>query len=94
MHNEEWWEQGRCRGANPAVFDGVELVNRHDRRDWSEARRLCEECTVIEQCLEFMLSFPFERTIDKAYAAGRTPYELRKLREERARRRAEQRAAQ
>jgi hypothetical protein len=47
---ENWKEQAACRGKDPELF----FVERGD--DAGEAKRICRECPVRLQCLEYALT--------------------------------------
>lgn len=54
---QPWMRKGLCRGYDPAVFfpsDGVGV---------EVARRICAECPVQAECLEYALSFRIEHGI-------------------------------
>lgn len=80
MIDEQWWELGHCRTANPAIFDG-----RHAsaNTDWSAAKRMCASCPVQPQCLDYVLSLPREYHADRSFAAGYTPEELDEIKKRR-----------
>ena len=61
IRNAEVWDwqlSARCRGADPSMFfhpDGERGLSRR-RRD-REAKRLCAQCRVVMQCLDYSLRF-------------------------------------
>lgn len=64
-----WMLQARCRGANPSEFfpsDGVGV---------EEARRVCAECEVRVECLEFAL----RHRIDHGIWGGCSERERRRI---------------
>ncbi|HLG01168.1 MAG TPA: WhiB family transcriptional regulator [Acidimicrobiia bacterium] len=64
-----WMLQARCRGANPGEFfpsDGVGV---------DQARRVCAECPVRMECLEYAL----EHRIDHGVWGGCSERERRRI---------------
>jgi hypothetical protein len=50
----DWQQQAACRHANPALFDGFQAGP--SERDWrriGQAQKICRECSVRTECLEF-----------------------------------------
>lgn len=92
--DEEWWERGLCRDANPTIFEQGDLRRGRPRRDgsykkpgrdWSAAKATCAACPVQPACLEFTLSHAPPLGSDEMFAAGFTPEQLGKLRRKRGR---------
>ena len=53
-----WQMSALCRGTDPSVFfhpDGERGLKRHQRKQ--SARRLCSQCPVVMQCLDYSLRF-------------------------------------
>ncbi|WP_308461147.1 WhiB family transcriptional regulator [Streptomyces sp. Ru62] len=52
----EWQERAACRGMNSAVFFPPQGERGHRRRRREEqARRICDQCEVIEACAAMAL---------------------------------------
>jgi WhiB family redox-sensing transcriptional regulator len=69
MMSTEWMAQGKCRDLDPAVFfpsDGLGV---------QEAQRICADCPVTEECLEYALA----NRIDHGVWGGRSERERRRL---------------
>jgi WhiB family redox-sensing transcriptional regulator len=67
--NTEWMPQGKCRDLAPDIFfpsDGLGV---------QVAQRICEECPVTEECLEYALV----NRIDHGVWGGRSERERRRL---------------
>lgn len=65
----EWMAEGRCREVAPSVFfpsDGLGV---------QAAQRICAECPVSEECLEYAL----ENRIDHGVWGGRSERERRRI---------------
>jgi WhiB family redox-sensing transcriptional regulator len=65
----EWMRQGRCRDMDPAIFfpnDGVGV---------QVAQRICAECTVRAECLEYALV----NRVDHGVWGGASERERRRL---------------
>ena len=65
----EWMAEGKCREVPPAVFfpsDGLGV---------QKAQRICAECTVTEECLEYALV----NHIDHGVWGGRSERERRRI---------------
>ena len=94
MKHEQWWEKGKCRDANPAIFDGVKIKGGRPRkdgtqrykRDWSAARAMCEGCPVQLECFRWAMEQPTTAWDDDSFIAGFEPQEIRKFRNQKARR--------
>lgn len=89
--NPFWYDHMACRDVDPRIFDGTEdrSAAQRGRRyviDWSEARETCGRCPVTAECLDYVTSQPIEWGTDNAFAAGKTPHELRVERRKRGRR--------
>lgn len=66
---QEWMDAARCRAYVPAVFfpsDGVGV---------DVARRICAQCPVREQCLEYALTYH----IDHGVWGGASERERRRI---------------
>ncbi len=75
--SSEWMADGKCREYPAEVFfprDGVGVI---------KAQRICTQCPVAAQCLEYAL----ENHIDHGIWGGRSERERRRLLRERRRRR-------
>ena len=67
--NAEWMAQGKCRDISPSVFfpsDGLGV---------QEAQRICADCSVSEDCLEYALV----NRIDHGVWGGRSERERRRI---------------
>jgi WhiB family transcriptional regulator, redox-sensing transcriptional regulator len=56
-HTPPWMQHGRCRSLSPAEFfpsDGVGV---------ERARRICAECPVKAECLEYALTFRIDHGV-------------------------------
>jgi WhiB family redox-sensing transcriptional regulator len=65
----DWMAQGKCREMDPAFFfpsDGLGV---------QEAQRICAQCTVTEECLQYAL----DNRIDHGVWGGRSERERRRL---------------
>ena len=65
----DWMEVGKCKDLTPSIFfpsDGVGV---------QEAQRICAECPVAEQCLEYALA---ER-VDHGVWGGKSERERRRI---------------
>jgi WhiB family transcriptional regulator, redox-sensing transcriptional regulator len=65
----EWMANGKCRDVSPAVFfpsDGLGV---------QAAQRICAECDVSEECLEYALV----NRIDHGVWGGRSERERRRI---------------
>jgi WhiB family redox-sensing transcriptional regulator len=73
--NTEWMAQGKCREYPPEVFfprDGVGVLT---------TRKICDECPVEAQCLEYAI----ENHVDHGIWGGKSERERRRLRSSRRR---------
>lgn len=52
--DREWMDRARCKGMTHKMFPR----EHKDITYIQEARLICSECDVIEQCLDYALSFP------------------------------------
>ena len=64
-----WMARGRCRGMNPAVFFPT------DGAGFEAARRVCLECPVRAECLEYAL----DNHIDQGAWGGTSERERRRI---------------
>lgn len=78
---EPWWTRQACQDVDPKVFDGRPAPDRYGV-DWSEARHLCVNCPVRQECLTEVLRYPHQEGMDRAFVAGYTPSEIRKFRKQ------------
>jgi WhiB family redox-sensing transcriptional regulator len=65
----EWMRQGRCKDMDPTIFfpnDGVGV---------QVAQRICAECTVRQECLEYALV----NRVDHGVWGGASERERRRL---------------
>lgn len=65
----DWMERGKCRDMDPAVFfpnDGMGV---------QVAQRICAECPVREECLEYAL----ENRVDHGVWGGASERERRRI---------------
>jgi WhiB family redox-sensing transcriptional regulator len=65
----DWMARGKCREMDPAFFfpsDGLGV---------QEAQRICAECPVTEECLQYAL----DNRIDHGVWGGRSERERRRL---------------
>ena len=65
----EWMPEGKCRDMDPSIFfpsDGLGV---------QEAQRICADCPVSEDCLEYALA----NRIDHGVWGGRSERERRRL---------------
>ena len=65
----EWMADGKCREVPPETFfpsDGLGV---------QKAQRICAECSVSEQCLEYAL----QNHIDQGVWGGRSERERRRI---------------
>jgi len=46
-----WMEQARCRGCSPSLF----FPTRGEGTENDAAKRVCAQCPVIDECLEYAL---------------------------------------
>lgn len=82
-----WMEKGRCRGMDPAIFYPDE-----EQKNWAvrvaEAQKICAECPVIDECLEWALT----RNEGDGVWGGASERERRKIKRQRAREKRKQQA--
>jgi WhiB family redox-sensing transcriptional regulator len=64
-----WMLRGKCRGMNPSVFFPT------DGAGFEAARRICLECTVRAECLEYALV----NRIDQGAWGGTSERERRRI---------------
>ena len=65
----DWMLRARCRGMNPAVFFPTDGVG------FEAARRICMECPVRAECLEYALA----NQIDQGAWGGTSERERRRI---------------
>jgi WhiB family transcriptional regulator, redox-sensing transcriptional regulator len=71
---EIWRENAACLDADPEIFFPVAGGN------GLEAKRVCERCPVIEECLEYALDSEIEEGVWGGLSAIQRIYTLRKRR--------------
>lgn len=54
IHRYSWMNDANCKGQTKSMFP----KEHKDITYIAEARALCENCTVISECLEYALEFP------------------------------------
>lgn len=77
----EWQERAACAGEDP------ELWHPNDSRQAAQAKRICKQCPVILECLNWALNTELPSTREGIYG-GTTPNErqmIYKRRQKRAR---------
>ncbi len=75
--DQRWQEDANCRGEDPELFmpkRGVPITS---------ARRICEECVVRIDCLEYALA-NYNYDTDHGVWGGKSQQERKKIRRERA----------
>jgi WhiB family redox-sensing transcriptional regulator len=70
MSDDEWMALGRCRDVAPETFFPTSA------RGVAQARRVCELCSVAEECLAYALV----HGIDHGMWGGKSERERRRLR--------------
>ena len=83
-HEDTWWERAACRDVDPAIFEPPVIRSRMQKIsavDWSAAKRVCDQCPVIEQCFKEAVKMPPpEHSREELFVAGCTPGEITRLR--------------
>lgn len=81
LDRRDWMTDAACRGMDPSVF----FVSHADTSGASRrARRICADCPVSEQCLEYALA---NHETTHGFWGGTSPLERRRLMRERSARR-------
>lgn len=69
-----WWLDAECRGLTTAQRDDIFFPRRGELT--APAKRICRECSVIDDCLEWAMSVPEKHGI----WAGLSERERRRMR--------------
>jgi WhiB family redox-sensing transcriptional regulator len=78
MHEDTSWKaRGKCRGIHPDLFH----PGRGENKDNDAAKRICADCPVRAECLEYALSF--EDDADCGIWGGTSARQRRAIRHER-----------
>ena len=71
MDRERWWESARCYGEDLDLFFDEERVR--------EAKVICNQCSVIEECLKDALHFERKQWRSHGIRAGLTARQRSRL---------------
>lgn len=72
-----WQELAACNGLDPNIFvPSCEGRGGKTRSTYKEARKHCQSCLVIEQCLNFALT----ENMEFGMYGGMTPRERKRIR--------------
>lgn len=70
-----WWDRAACKGVATEVF--FPEIPKGDNRTfyWRKAKEFCKTCTVVDECLAFVLPFEEISRGRHGFWAGMTPKE-------------------
>jgi WhiB family redox-sensing transcriptional regulator len=54
----DWQLQGKCRGLPPETFFPDDHATSNRRKQENAAKRICQQCPVLEQCRDHALRTP------------------------------------